>query len=67
MVLVMDDRSTKVISSALSMYDIMEKRITLVESLQRSRQPFKEMDVLYIISATTESVQYLLSDFETSN
>ena len=30
MILVLDDRATRVISSALSMYDVMERRITLV-------------------------------------
>ena len=64
MILVMDDRATRVLSSALAMYDVMEKRITLVESLPKSRQPFKEMDALYIISATAESVRLVMKDFE---
>eukprot|EP01036_Dinobryon_divergens_P036431 gene36431-47435_t len=64
MVLVMDDRATRVISSALSMYDVMEKKITLVESLARSRQPFKEMEVLYIISSSIDSVKLVVADFE---
>ena len=64
MVLVLDDNATRVISSALTMYDIMERRITLVEQLQRPRQPFKEMEAIYLIAPTTASVSLVLADFE---
>lgn len=64
MILVLDQAATRVISSALTMFDIMEKRITLVEQLDKNRQPFKEMDVVYLISATTHSVERILHDFE---
>ena len=64
MVLVMDDAATRVISSALTMYDIMERRVTLVEQLARPRQPFKEMDAIYLMAPTTESANLLLQDFQ---
>lgn len=63
-VLVMDDEATRVISAALTMYDIMEKRVTLVERLKMNRQPFPEMDVIYLASPTIESAQKISSDFE---
>jgi syntaxin-binding protein 1 len=64
MVLVLDNAATRVISSALTMYDIMERRITLVEQLSRPRQPFREMEAIYLISPTIESVTFLTQDFE---
>ena len=64
LVLVMDDEATRVISSALTMYDIMEQRVTLVEQLAKSRQPFKEMDVVYVVSPTLESANLISADFE---
>lgn len=64
MVLVLDDAATRVISSALTMYDIMERRVTLVEQLSRPRQPFKEMDAIYLIAPTTESCNLVLQDFQ---
>jgi hypothetical protein len=64
MVLVMDDAATRVISSALTMYDIMEQRVTLVEQLAKSRQPFKEMDVVYMVSPTIEAANQISADFE---
>jgi len=51
-VLVMDDAATRFISSALTMYDIMERRVTLVEQLKKNRQPFSDMDVVYLASPT---------------
>lgn len=62
-VLVLDDESTRIISSSLTMFDIMERRITLVEKLSQSRQPFPEMEVIYFITPTEESVGFLLGDF----
>ena len=46
------------------MFDIMEKRITLVENLAKSRQPFPEMDVIYFITPTIQSIRLFISDFE---
>ena len=60
----MDEVSTKVISSALTMYDIMERRITLVEKLELNRQPFPDIDVIYLATPTQTSVQKIAKDFE---
>jgi len=63
-VLVMDKDATRVISSALTMYDIMERRVTLVEQLAINRQPFPEMDVIYLVTPTKENARKISSDFE---
>eukprot|EP01032_Pedospumella_encystans_P033617 gene33617-37991_t len=63
-VLVMDEHATRVISAALTMYDIMERRVTLVEQLAKNRQPFPDMDVIYLAAPTLESVRRISSDFE---
>jgi syntaxin-binding protein 1 len=67
MVLVMDDESTRVISSILTMYDIMERNVSLVEKLSMKRQTFPEMDVVYLITPKIESVRTVLSDFESKS
>ena len=63
MVLVLDDEATRVISSVLTMYDIMEERVTLVEQLNKNRQPFREMEVIYLVSPTLESAVKISQDF----
>lgn len=60
----MDEIATKIISSALTMFDIMERRVTLVENLNKNRQPFPEMDVVYFLTPSTASVNHMLADFE---
>jgi hypothetical protein len=67
MVLVLDDESTRVISSVLTMYDIMEERVTLVEQLAKNRQPFREMEVIYLVSPTVEAATKIVEDFPSEN
>eukprot|EP00935_MAST-01C_sp_MAST-1C-sp1_P002343 g2343.t1 len=64
LVMVMDDAATRVISPVLRMYDIMEEKVTLVEKLSLNRQPFPEMEVIYLVAPTDASVEYILRDFE---
>ena len=46
------------------MYDIMERRVTLVEQLAINRQPFPDSDVIYLVKPTLESVKKISGDFE---
>jgi syntaxin-binding protein 1 len=62
-ILIVDDPSMKVLSSAVGMYDIMERQISLVESLDKKRAPFKELAAIYVLSPSPESVEKLLADF----
>jgi hypothetical protein len=59
----MDDAATRVISSALTMFDIMERRVTLVENLSKGRQPFPEMEVVYFVTPTVEAANLIVQDF----
>lgn len=62
-ILIVDDTAMKVISAAVGMYDIMERKITLVESLEKKRAPFKDMGAIYILAPTKDSIKRLLDDF----
>jgi syntaxin-binding protein 1 len=55
----------RVISSAVGMYDIMERKVTLVESLEKKRAPFPDMAAIYVLEPSTKSVRTLISDFST--
>jgi len=65
MVLVVDEPALRTISSVLGMYDLMEHRITLTESLGKKRAPFREMGVIYLVSPTEESVDKIIEDWTT--
>lgn len=64
-VLIMDDAATRIISSALTMYDIMERNVTIVEQLSKNRQAFTDLEAIYFISTDPESIKHVLDDFKT--
>ncbi|GAX09355.1 syntaxin-binding protein 1 [Fistulifera solaris] len=54
----------RVISSAVGMYDIMERKITIVESLNKKRAPFPDMGAVYVLEPSSDSISKLLQDFD---
>ena len=64
--MIMDESSTRAVSSALTMFDIMEHNVSIVENLKSGRQPFPEMDAIYFVSPTMESVNKIMGDFVSS-
>ncbi|GBG27783.1 Syntaxin-binding protein 1 [Hondaea fermentalgiana] len=63
-VLVLDQRATRVLGAAVRVFDITDAGIALVESLEKKRQPFPELEAVYVIDPTAVSVDHLCSDFE---
>ena len=61
--LVVDETTTKVIGSVLTISLLVEKRVSLVENIQKKRQPLPDMTVMYFISPTQGSISRLLADF----
>jgi syntaxin-binding protein 1 len=53
----------RVVSSAVGMYDIMERKVTLVESLEKKRAPFPDQGAIYLLEPSSASVQLLMDDF----
>jgi syntaxin-binding protein 1 len=65
-VLIVDDHAMRVISSSVGMYDIMERKVTLVESLEKKRAPFPDMAAIYVLEPSATSVRALIADFAVS-
>jgi hypothetical protein len=63
MVMVIDDAALRVVSALVGMYDVMEHRVTLIELLSKDRQPLPEMDVIYLVTPTPDSVNLIIKDF----
>jgi hypothetical protein len=40
-----------------------QARVTVVEDLNKARQPFKDMEAVYMLSPTLESVEKVKADF----
>lgn len=64
MVLVLDSEASLVLTPVLGMYDLMQERVSLVESLEKRRQPFREMDVIYVAAANDKSVRAIAADWQ---
>jgi syntaxin-binding protein 1 len=65
-VLVVDKHTLKIIHAACNLNELLDENITLVESLERKRQPYPSQDAIYFISPTPESVDIVIQDFTVS-
>ncbi|GFR45030.1 hypothetical protein Agub_g6292 [Astrephomene gubernaculifera] len=61
-VLVLDEFTTRVVSSTLRMSDILECNVSVVEDLMKARQPLQQAAV-YFIQPSPKSIARLLEDF----
>ncbi|KXZ43944.1 VPS45 protein [Gonium pectorale] len=61
-VLILDEFTTRVLSSTLRMSDIMECNVSVVEDLAKAREPLHQPAV-YFIQPTSKSIARLLEDF----
>ncbi|PRP79539.1 Sec1-like family protein [Planoprotostelium fungivorum] len=62
-VLVLNAESTKIISAACRMFDIIEEGVTLVEPIYNSRQPLDKLEAIYFLTPTDESIEQFCKDF----
>ncbi|KAF1317758.1 Syntaxin-binding protein, partial [Globisporangium splendens] len=62
-VLVVDDRTTRILSYAVRMSDLTDCGVSIIERLELNRQPFPEMNVVYFIAPTTEAIRKTAADF----
>ena len=63
-ILILDERSSHLISTYFSMTDIISQGIFSIELLSKVRKPFETYDAIYIISNTNESMNLLIKDFD---
>jgi len=64
LLIVLDDFTSKILSSFVGMSDVLNKGIFSVEKLEIGRQKFPNYQALYFISPTKSSLEYLNKDFE---
>jgi len=64
LLLVLDEYTAKLISSFVTMSDVLNKGIFSVEKLEIGRQKFPNYQALYFINPTKSSIDYILKDFE---
>ena len=63
-VLIVDDSTLSIISAACRLSDLMQKNITVVEKLEKPRQPFPKMEAVYFIAPVEESAKLFYEDLQ---
>jgi len=64
LLLVLDEYTSKLISSYVTMTDVLNKGIFSVEKLEIGRQKFPNYQAIYFITPTKNSIDYVIRDFE---
>ncbi|KAJ7332416.1 hypothetical protein JRQ81_014596 [Phrynocephalus forsythii] len=62
-IILLDDFTTKLLSSCGKMTDLLAEGITVVENVYKNREPVPHMKAIYFITPTTKSVDGLINDF----
>ncbi|KAI9491623.1 Sec1-like protein [Zychaea mexicana] len=66
-IVVVDSKSTRILTAACKMYDILEENVTVVENIEKQRQPYPTLDAVYFLTPCRESVLRLADDFTGPN
>ncbi|KAI9300245.1 Sec1-like protein [Cunninghamella echinulata] len=64
-IVIVDSKSKEIINAACKMYDILEENVTLIENIEKPRQPYPTLDAIYFLTPCRESVLRLIDDFST--
>lgn len=67
LLLILDEYTAKIISSFVTMSDVLNRGVFSVEKLEIARQKFPNYHALYFIPPIKSSIDYLIKDFEDKN
>ena len=62
-IMIVDKKSLGIISGAVTVIDLTERGVTVIEQLEKIRKPMPDADALYFLTPTHKSVTRLTADY----
>ncbi|KAI8093278.1 Sec1-like protein [Halteromyces radiatus] len=62
-IVVVDSKSYEILNASCKMYDILEENVSLVENIEKVRQPYPSLAAIYFLTPCRESILRLVDDF----
>ena len=63
-VLVLDNHTLKIISSVFKRSELSDAGVLFIEQLEKPRQPFQDLDVVYYVSCSRKEVEAIIKDHQ---
>ncbi|KAL4509392.1 hypothetical protein ABPG72_018323 [Tetrahymena utriculariae] len=66
-ILILDSYSTKILSSAFNLREILKFGVQCIEKLELKRKRFQKCNAIYIVEPSQQSIEVILNDFKSKD